>query len=84
MFRKKYQPLSPEALSKAGAVLGFLWWLAGLLWHGIFSMPSMMGMRFDMPYLNPIVQLDIIVVLVAGGFVSGWLLASVYNWFLKK
>ncbi len=88
MAKKKesgnYQPWSKEGLAKTGAVLGFIMWIVGLVWHGGFGQPSMMMVMYGMPYLTPMISGGLLIAMVVGGFVLGWLAAAVYNWTIKK
>ncbi len=77
---EKYQKLNPQAAGIAGAALGFLGWLSGIFWHGMMGQPSMMGMLYPMyGYMNTGIQGGLLISLVAGGFVLGWLGALIYN-----
>ncbi|HLD77954.1 MAG TPA: hypothetical protein VJB16_02900 [archaeon] len=79
----KYQQLSPQGLAIAGAVTGFVLWLAGLVWHGGMGMPTMMGVPFAVPYLMPMLQAELFVSFVIGLAVLGWITAAVYNWAIR-
>ena len=85
MASKKYSELNPEGLAKTGAILGFIMWLAALLWHGMLAQPSMMyGTQYAGSYMSAGVLGIMFVCLVVGGFIFGWLAAAVYNWTLKQ
>ena len=77
---KKYQPLSTEGLAKTGGIVGFILWIVGIVWHGFMGQPSMMGLLYNLPYMQPMMTGGLLVGLVAGGFVLGWLIAAIYNW----
>ncbi len=75
-----YHPLHPEGLAKTGAILGFIGWLVGLVWHGGMGQPSMMVALYNVPYMNMMAQGSLLAVFIVGGFVGGWLTAKIYNW----
>ena len=81
--KEHYMQLSPEGLAKTGGALGALTWVLGLFWHGGMGQPSMMMLMYGTPYLNPFMQTGLIVLLVAGGFIGGYLTAKIYNWAVK-
>lgn len=81
----KYQSLSPAASAAAMAMLGFLMWVVGFVWHGPMGNPSMMGYMYPgFSYMNPLNAFTVLVALVAGFYIVGWLLAVFYNWNLKR
>ncbi len=79
-----YHPLSPHGLAMTGAVLGFIGWLVHLVWHGLMAQPSIVGMLYNVSPLDPKAVVGVFVCLVVGSAVFGWLLATVYNWSIKK
>ena len=81
----KYQQLSEKALSRAMAMFGVVFWLVALVWHGLLGNPSMMSYMYpSFTYLNPLNSVTLLVVLVVGFFIAGWLVAAFYNWNLKR
>lgn len=89
MATKKYLELSETGLAKTGAIIGFIMWLVGLFWHGMMAQPPMMSMMYNLQYtgsyyMSAGVLGSMLVMLVVGGFVFGWLIAAIYNWALKK
>ncbi|QQG39410.1 MAG: hypothetical protein HYS81_03420 [Candidatus Aenigmatarchaeota archaeon] len=75
----KYHPVSPDGLTKTGAIVGLIWWALALGWHGMMGMPSMMGLLYSYPYMSMMMQSLVFVLLVGGGALTGWLVAVVYN-----
>ncbi|MBI4017658.1 MAG: hypothetical protein HY366_01785, partial [Candidatus Aenigmarchaeota archaeon] len=45
----KYAPVSVEGATKTGAIVGLVWWVLGIGWHGMMGMPSMMGLLYGAP-----------------------------------
>ncbi len=80
---KKYSQLSENALSKTGAALGFILWVVGLFWHGMMGQPSMMGFMYNTSFMMPSMIIGSLVLLVVGGYIIGWLIATLYNYFIK-
>ncbi|HLD81387.1 MAG TPA: hypothetical protein VJA40_05290 [archaeon] len=81
---KTYAELSAGALGMAGAITGIAWWVVGIVWHGLFRQPSITGMMYNAPYMQPALQAGLLVALAVIGYVTGWVMARAYNWALKK
>ncbi|MBI4182356.1 MAG: hypothetical protein HY520_05315 [Candidatus Aenigmarchaeota archaeon] len=77
---KKYAPLSPMGMALTGGILGLALSAIGLGWHGMLGQPSFMGMMYAAPYASPMLLGGMSFGLVVGGFILGWVGASVYNW----
>ncbi|MBI4163384.1 MAG: hypothetical protein HY512_00860 [Candidatus Aenigmarchaeota archaeon] len=85
MANKKFSQLNNQALGLAFAVFGFLWWIAGLFWHGMMGQPTAMGMMYrSFSFLNPMHSVAVLVLFVVAGYVSGEIIARLYNWFLTR
>lgn len=81
----KHQQLSEKALSRAMAMLGFVLWIIGVVWHGLLGNPSMMSYMYPwFNYANPLHAIMLLVVWVVAFYVIGYLVAAFYNWNLKK
>ena len=81
----KYQKISESALAAAMAMLGFIAWIVAVIWHGLLGNPSMMSYMYpSFSYTNPLNAVTLLVVLVVAMYVIGWLLATFYNWNLKR
>lgn len=81
----KYQQLNEKALAAAMAMLGFVFWIVAVVWHGAMGNPSMMGYMYPgFSYMNPLNAVTLLVVFVVGFYIIGWLLAAFYNWNLKR
>ena len=81
----KYQQFSPNALGAAAAMLGFIAWVVAVVWHGTMGNPSMMSYMYpSFSYTNPLNAVTLLVVFVVAMYVIGWLLATFYNWNLKR
>lgn len=78
--------LNPHALGVGVAVTAIAWWLVGLGWHGMMGQPSMMMMLYPGTgmYLNPMIQGYLLIAFAVGGYLTGWLTATGYNWALKR
>ena len=84
MTKAKFSSFNEIALAKTGAATGFILWILGLFWHGMMGQPSMMGFAYNTSYMYPSMLAGSFIMLVVGGFVLGWLVATLYNWFLKQ
>lgn len=83
--KQKYHKLDANSLALATAMLGFVLWIAAILWHGMLGNPSMMGYMYpSFSFINPINAITLLVVWVVSFYVIGWLIAVFYNWNLKK
>ncbi len=81
---KKYQELNPHAAGLALALLGVIFTIIAMFWHGGMGQPSMMGYMYPgFSYMNPFSLFTLLVVFVAGGYVIGWVATSLYNRFLE-
>lgn len=81
----QYQKLSEKALSRAMAMFGVVFWIVAVVWHGVVGQPSMMSYMYPgFSYANPMNAIALLVVVVVGFWVIGWLIAAFYNWNLKK
>lgn len=79
-----YHPLSPNGLAMTGGALGLIGWVVGLIWHGFMNQPSLAKVLYNLPYLDISLQVILFIFLVLGGALCGWLLATIYNWSIKK
>lgn len=85
MPKTKHHSFDANSLAKATAMLGFILWIVAVIWHGYFGNPSMMSYMYpSFSYRNPINALTLLVVWIVSFYVVGWLLATFYNWNLKK
>lgn len=83
-MKGKFADLSSSALAMAGAFTGLVLWLLGAIWHGGLGQPSIMGSLYAMPYASMSVLGMTFLLLVAGGGLTGWLVAVGYNKALRQ
>ena len=83
--QQKHHTLSVNAFANAAAMLGFVLWIIATVWHGYFAQPSMMPYMYpSFSFVNPIGAVTLLVVWVVSFYIIGWLLATFYNWNLKR
>ncbi len=74
--------------AKTLAVVGFVTWAIGWVWHGILGYPSMMPMMMGFTGgIEPWSMMSSIYMLptfVLVGAFYGWLFATLWNWIAKQ
>ncbi len=81
----KFSQLNSQALGLAFAVFGFIGWIAGLFLHGMMGQPTMMGMMYrNFSFFNPMHSLATLALFVVSGYISGEIIARLYNRFLTR
>lgn len=77
--------LDENALAAAMAILGFILWLVGVIWHGLMGQPSMMGYLYPrFSFTSPMHSVVLLIVFIVSFYIIGWLIATFYNWALKR
>lgn len=86
MARKtsKYSEWSPKAMAILHAVIGFLFGLLAIIWHGMLGQPSMMSFCPVSGFANSSSALWMLISITIAGYVMGYIVALIYNWALKK
>ncbi len=79
----KYAELNSQALGISLAAVGFICWLVSFSWHGMMGQPGV-GMMYGVSYMSPLHFVSTLFVFVIGGYLSGEIIARVYNWQLKR
>ena len=76
---------NPTMWAKTLAVVGFVTWIIGFVWHGALGYPSMMGymMGWGMGGWTMMNSIYMLPILVLGGAFYGWLFATAWNWVAK-
>ncbi len=83
--KQKYHKLDVNAFSKAVAMLGFVLWVVATIWHGPLGNPSVMGYMYpSFSFVSPINAAMLLAVWIVSFYVIGWLIATFYNWNLRK
>lgn len=85
MLGNKHSKMDSRALGLSLAVFGFVFWLTGLVWHGPIGQPSMMGLMYPgFSFMNMMNSGILLILFPAAGYISGEIIARLYNWFLEK
>ena len=80
----KYQ-LSEKVLAASLAMLAFVMWVVGVVWHGLLGHPSLLPYIYPwFSYSNPIHAAALLVMWAVSFYVIGYLVALFYNRNLKK
>lgn len=80
-----YQKLDEKSLAAAMAMLAFVMWIVGVIWHGLLGQPSLMPLLYKwFSFSNPVHAGMLLVVWAVSFYVFGWLVAGFYNWNLRR
>ena len=78
------EKLNPKAFAIALTIVTFILDLSGYVWHGMYGMPSIMGMMYPGFWGSWIMMLYGLIGTLVLAFVFGYLFAWLYNWAGKK